>query len=164
MKSLTSFLTFLLLWPAIGLARDDADAYRGGYQHVLDEDWPAATSAFRDLVAKYPESDWTDDATFWLCYAEEKSGKNAEASFGCYQGFTDDYPDSEWTDDAERNLVRLARRLAQQGKPEYRDRIRDLEEDVDDEKLLTVLMALAEIFSDPLNIFLDAVHIYLLMP
>jgi HEAT repeat protein len=142
---LALLLLLLLLLPTAAFARDDADAYRGGYQHVLDEDWPGASTAFRDLVAKYPKSDWTDDATFWLCYAEEHSGKTAEASFECYQSFTAKYPKSEWTDDAERNLVRLAGGLAQQGKPEYRDRIRGLEQHPDDEKLLPVLMALAEI-------------------
>ena len=61
------FLAAALFAPALAAAEDgdSAQAYRRGYDLILDEDWAVAVAAFDDLVAKYPASDWVDDASFW---------------------------------------------------------------------------------------------------
>lgn len=143
-KLLAFAAALLVLGPAVAAADDgdSAQAYRRGYDLVLDEDWAGAVAAFDDLVAKYPESDWVDDATFWSCYARQQTGEAPAEVFGCYEKLLARYPKSEWSDDARRAMVRLAKQI---DRPEYREKVRDFGQDEDADRLLAVLVALGEI-------------------
>ncbi|MEM6796763.1 MAG: HEAT repeat domain-containing protein, partial [Acidobacteriota bacterium] len=119
-------------------------AYRAGYNLVLDENWRGAVDAFDDLVRSAPRSEWADDASFWRCYAREQLGQDDAEVFGCFEQLLELYDDSEWLDDALSTMVRLAKRLELQGQPEFRKRMGDFEDEVDD-SLLSILIALGEI-------------------
>ena len=80
-------------------------AYKAGYNMVLEEKWTDARKAFGDLVTKYPKSKYVDDAAYWIAYSwrfNEKS-KAVEA----YKKFLKDYKDSNYYDDAVADLTRL---------------------------------------------------------
>ena len=124
---------------------DSAQAYRRGYNLVLDEDWQGAIAAFDQLVERYPESDWVDDAAFWHCYARQQLGEAAAELFDCYQRLLERYPRSEWQDDARRAMVRLAKELDREGRPEYREKVSDFGQGEDADRLLAILVALGEI-------------------
>jgi len=135
-----------LILPGPALAAADAaasaQAYRRGYDLILDEDWKGAVAAFDDLVAKYPGSDWVDDAAFWSCYARRQAGTPPPEAFACYEKLLARHPKSEWSDDARRAMVRLAKEI---DRPEYREKVRDFGQDEDGDRLLAVLVALGEI-------------------
>lgn len=137
------------VFPGIGSAQEPGDpaaaAYRGAYKKILDEDWPTAIDAFGDILTRYPASSWTDDAHFWRCFAHQQSGQAAAETFRCFEELTHQRPDSEWVDDAKRHLVSLAQRLAKEGQPEYRERVRSFGQNEDHEELLAVLVALGDI-------------------
>ncbi len=141
------------LWLLLGLAASAAEdtdaaaaqAYRQGYNMILDEDWQAAIAVFDDLIKRYGRSEWADDSEFWRCYAREQLGESAARLFDCYEALLARAPHSEWADDAQRTMVRLARKLAREGAPEYQERVRGFGRDEDGDGLLAVLVALGEI-------------------
>lgn len=124
---------------------DAAQAYRQGYNLILDEDWQGAIAAFDQLIESYPASDWVDDAAFWRCYARQQLGEPAAELFDCYERLLERYPRSEWQDDARRAMVRLAQALDREGRPEYRDKVREFGQGEDADRLLAILVALGEI-------------------
>ncbi len=143
-------LFFLALLACVGLvlatdvqAQDSAsDAYQEAYGLVLDENWDAALQALRTVLRDYRDSPWEDDATYWICHVQEQRGATDERTFECYREFVEEHNGSRWSDDAHSNLVRLAQRLARDGKPEYRDFVRDLQQNDDEEVRLAALDAL----------------------
>lgn len=124
---------------------DSAQAYRRGYNLVLDENWRGAIAAFDALIERYPASDWVDDAAFWRCYARQQLGEPAAQLFDCYEQLLARYPKSEWNDDARRAMVRLAQKLDREGRPEYRKKVRNFGQDEDADRMLAILVALGEI-------------------
>ena len=140
----------LLAGPALARKEPESSpestrAYREGYNLVLNGDWQAARAAFEALIREHPQSGWVDDAAFWRCYAGGQLRQSAEEVFGCYEDLVERYPRSEWEDDAKRAMVRLAARLDQEGKAQYRERVRDYGRGEDDRELMQVLVALGEI-------------------
>lgn len=63
-------------------AGDDADdeIYRTAYQFVLSGDYATAEAGFRDLIARFPESEHAADAHFWLGEALLGQKKPREAA------------------------------------------------------------------------------------
>lgn len=122
-----------------------SETYRGGYERVLDQDWPEAARSFARLLARHPDSEWADDASFWQCYAGERLGRASSTVFDCFANLLTLFPESEWADDAHRNLVRLGQELARQGSSEYQDRARILAQGAVDPETLKVLEALAHL-------------------
>ena len=120
-------------------------AYREAYNQMLDERWQEAAKSFNQLLRDFPQSDWADDATFWLCYIQEKSEGNLENVFDCFNRFVEAHERSEWSNDAKRNLVRIAHQLAKEGKPEYEQMVKSLGRNEDTEIMLTALAALSDI-------------------
>ena len=45
---------------------DDDELYRNAYEFILSGDYDTAEAGFRDLIARYPESEHASDAHFWL--------------------------------------------------------------------------------------------------
>lgn len=143
-------LALLLTAAANGLAQDNQanHTYQEAYNLILDEKWSAAIPALERVVKDYPQSDWIDDARFWQCYAREKSDRDLESAFACYQDFLDNYPDSKWVKDAKANMIRLGERLERSGKREYGPRIRAMRGEKDEEVALAALMALQQMGDD----------------
>lgn len=59
----------------------DDEVYRNAYQFVLSGDYDTAEAGFRDLIARFPESEHAADAHFWLgesLLAQQKPREAAE--------------------------------------------------------------------------------------
>ena len=98
------------------------------YDHILERRWDRAFDAFSTFIQQYPQSPYFDDAHFWHCYALEKKGAPGEEVFACYQHFVKAHPQSKWADDAQRSLIAAGTKLAEQGKTEYGDIVRTMQE------------------------------------
>ncbi len=155
MKTLIASLAALVLLGAAfaGLnAADEQDnrEYKRAYNLILEERWNDAERAFADFTASFSDSQWKDDAEFWICYAKHKGRLSAEESFRCFREFVERHPHSEWTDDALRTLVMLGKSLAETGRPEFlseaRAALKHNEEDETDpdDELLAMLESVAE--------------------
>ncbi len=141
-KAYVLLLLSLAIGPTAQAQDGPGEAYQQAYGYVLDEDWQAALSALRAVNRNYPESPWEDDAAFWICHVQEQQGATDENTFACYRDFVETHGDSKWADDARTNLVRLAQQLAQNGKPEYREVVRNFQQHDDEEVRLAALDAL----------------------
>ncbi len=85
---------------------------------MLDEKWTEATQAFQNVIKQYPDSAYTDDSNFWICFSKQKQ-KKLEESVTCYKSFIQTYPKSEWSDDAQSNLINVANGLVKAGMAQY---------------------------------------------
>src|SRR5690606_38947616 len=45
---------------------DDDEVYRNAYEFILSGDYDTAEAGFRDLIARFPDSEHAADAHFWL--------------------------------------------------------------------------------------------------
>ncbi len=72
--------------------------YKKGYSLILEEKWREARDIFREIVRKYPKSEYIDDAEYWTAYSyREDDRKKAVAS---YKKFLSTYKQSRYFDDA----------------------------------------------------------------
>ncbi|NQT27467.1 HEAT repeat domain-containing protein [candidate division KSB1 bacterium] len=117
-------------------------AYQEAYNLVLDEKWDHSIDALEKVIQSHPRSQWVDDARFWQCYAREKTGRDLEQIFDCYQTFLEQFEDSKWSDDAKANLIRVGEKLAKSGKSEYTAMIEGMKEEEDQEIAIAALMAM----------------------
>lgn len=116
------------------------EAYRRGYQLVLEEDWEAAITVL-DSVTRMHKSDLVDDALFWKCHVLEREGRKQEA-FDCYRKLIRQHSHSKWADDAKQSLVQLGSELSLDGKHDYSAFIDSVAQNLEDEIALTALYAL----------------------
>jgi HEAT repeat protein len=126
----------------------DTQAYQEAYNHILEENWDKALTAFDTFIQQYKKSPYLDDAHFWHCFAMEKTGAADEDVFKCYQDLINAYPKSQWTDDAKRNLIAVGKKLSDMGKAEYGAIIEAMQGSVDKEIALTAISALRNIGSE----------------
>lgn len=93
-------------------------AYKSGYNLVLEEKWGDVRKVFGDLIAKYPKSKYVDDAAYWMAYSWRfnNKGKAIEA----YKKFIKDHKDSNYYDDAVADLTRLESPAVVAGTPSPR--------------------------------------------
>lgn len=72
--------------------------YKEGYALVLADKYQEAIKKLAEVKAKYPKSEYVDDAEYWIAYAQKrldpKKGREA------YQLFLERYPESSYYDDA----------------------------------------------------------------
>ncbi|MGH9856603.1 MAG: outer membrane protein assembly factor BamD, partial [Acidobacteriota bacterium] len=130
--------------PGPAAAGDDAaKAYNRAYNLVLDEKWSDAVQAFQNVMKQHPNSAYTDDSNFWICFAKQKQ-KRLEESVKCYQSFIDQNPKSEWSDDAQQNMINVATSLAKAGMPQYEIYIKDMGKHGTDEVRLHAIRALID--------------------
>jgi len=87
--------------------RDDPgyELYREGYKLILTEDWEQAGRLFHELIARYPRSDYVDDAHYWSAYALKHI--NREKAAKSYREFVRTYRESSYFDDAVADLNEL---------------------------------------------------------
>lgn len=79
--------------------------YKAGYELVLAEKWGEARKKLEEMVKKYPESEYADDAQYWSAYAlMHTDRKKAEVE---YKEFIKKYPKSNYRDDAIADLNQL---------------------------------------------------------
>lgn len=80
-------------------------SYKEAYNLILDERWENARKTFADLIAKYPQSDYQDDARYWSAYALMHIDR--KRSIAAYKEFMKKYPESRYLDDALADLGTL---------------------------------------------------------
>ncbi|MEE9466207.1 MAG: HEAT repeat domain-containing protein [Candidatus Neomarinimicrobiota bacterium] len=120
-------------------------AYKAGYNLILEEKWLEALTALREFISKYPSTNYTDDARFWICYAQEHSGTAATEVFEVYQLFIADFPKSKWADDAKASLITIGRQLVAKNRKQrekYGPIVKRLQQDLDNEVALAALASL----------------------
>lgn len=125
----------------------DYQAYQAAYNRVLDGQWEEAGKGFEEFINTFPKSGWIDDAKFWQCYVLEKQDQ-LKKSAACYEVFIRKYKRSRWINDARANLIKLARRLSQNGDTKYEALIKSLQESTNEEIALMALYSLRDL-SDP---------------
>jgi len=126
----------------------DVKQYQQAYEYVLEKEWDKAFESFTAFIQQHRDSAYFDDAHFWHCYAMEKKGAAGEDVFACYQKFTKAHPKSKWADDAKRNLIAIGKKLAQQGKTEYGDIIRTMQDSEETDVALAAIRALRNVDSE----------------
>ena len=113
----------VLLWSITGLGQprstlvattpsllDDQDdpayaIYKAGYNFVLDESWQDARRKLAEVISKYPNSDYVDDAQYWSAYALMHIDRKKAVE--AYKKFLKDYPESSYYDDAIADLGQM---------------------------------------------------------
>jgi hypothetical protein len=93
--------------------------YFSAYQMILDENWKESINAFEKLVKDYPKSNYTDDAYFWIAYANKEIG-NLEKAYDLYDKFLKDYSKSNLIENAKTNKFSLSKELFKSGKEKYK--------------------------------------------
>ncbi|MEW6509953.1 MAG: HEAT repeat domain-containing protein [Bacteroidota bacterium] len=78
------------------------EIYKEGYALVLEEKWDQAREKFRALIAKYPKSEYVDDARYWSAYSLKHS--NRKAAVEAYTKFIQQHARSRYYDDAVADL------------------------------------------------------------
>ena len=80
-------------------------AYREGYQLILEERWLEARKKLSEVLERSPQSTYADDASFWTAYSWKYS--NHARAVAAYKKFMKRYPESNYFDDAVAELERL---------------------------------------------------------
>jgi tetratricopeptide (TPR) repeat protein len=92
-----------------GVPEDKGDPgytlYREGYSLILEEKWEAARKIFDELKAKYPKSDYIDDASYWTAYSYRYT--DPPKAIRAYESFIEANPGSSYYDDALSDLENL---------------------------------------------------------
>jgi tetratricopeptide (TPR) repeat protein len=97
--------------PAPAEGDDDDPAYAGykkAYELILDERWDEARKAFRELTKKYPDSEYRDDAEYWIAYSYRET--DYDRAMDLYKKFVKDYKKSTYFDDALADMDQLMAR------------------------------------------------------
>ena len=81
------------------------DAYKRGYELILDERWEQAYEHFQEFLKNYTTSSYVDEAQYWSAYA--LSHIDRQKALDRYTTFIKDYPKSTYYDDAVADLSRL---------------------------------------------------------
>jgi GWxTD domain-containing protein len=117
------FILFILLQMtsttlAIAQGNSDHRLYLDAKKKSFGQQWGGAAQLFQQLVDEFPESEYQEEAQFWVGYCLEKDGDTAKA----YISFTrlqTEFPNSLWLDDALQHKIVLAEKLAAQRGDQY---------------------------------------------
>jgi len=87
--------------PIVVRAVDDKYLFDGGLIYYNLEYYSTAISTFQQLLNDYPDSQYADDAQYYIAYINEKKfGYYSKALLEYYELLIN-YPDSIWADDAQ---------------------------------------------------------------
>ena len=87
--------------PIVVRAVDDKYLFDGGVIYYNMEDYNNAITTFQQLINDYPDSEYADDAQYYIGYINEKKlGYYIQALLE-YQKLIDNYSNSEYADDAQ---------------------------------------------------------------
>ena len=84
--------------PAIG-NEDDKARYDAAFQHLRDLRYAQAADAFSDFLDDYPDSEYADNAQYWLGESYYVTG-NYDLALDAFDRLLDDFPNSPKTADA----------------------------------------------------------------
>ena len=95
------------------VAAEDGDPsqglYKNGYNQILAEQWEKARKTFADLLKRYPQSAYADDARYWSAYA--LMHVNQEKAITEYREFINRHPRSTYLSDAVADLGNLEQKV-----------------------------------------------------
>ncbi len=120
-KRLSIFLAILLSCSTKILVAQDAgyEQYKLAKEQTIAGEWNSAISEFQKMIDESPESNYHDDAFFWIAYSLEKiPGREIEA-FMAFDKVSKKFPNSSWQDDAIIHQIDLATIFIKNGKGEY---------------------------------------------
>ncbi|MGB6370540.1 MAG: tetratricopeptide repeat protein, partial [Atribacterota bacterium] len=87
--------------PIVVRAVDDKYLFDGGIIYYDSGEYTNALTTFQQLINDFPDSQYTDDAQYYIGYINEKKlGYYIQALLE-YQELIDNYPNSPYTDDAQ---------------------------------------------------------------
>ncbi|MGB6606258.1 MAG: tetratricopeptide repeat protein, partial [Atribacterota bacterium] len=87
--------------PIVVQAVDDKYLFDGGIIYYDSGEYTNAFTTFQQLIIDFPESQYADDAQYYIAYINEKKfGYYSKALLEYYQLLVN-YPDSIWADDAQ---------------------------------------------------------------
>ena len=109
----------LALMPSLQAAENSNEAYSEGFNLVLQQRWQEARDFFTRYANEFPGSDMQDDAGYWRCFAWERTQNVNPDQYSCYKDFISKWENSNWLDDARERMMIVARRLAEQGQPQF---------------------------------------------
>jgi|WetSurMetagenome_2_1015567.scaffolds.fasta_scaffold49661_3 hypothetical protein len=89
--------------------------YKEGYALILNEQWSEARKKFSDLLTRFPDSEYADDAGYWSAYA--LMHLNREKGRAAYEQFIEAYPGSSYLDDAVADLAQAGEATPAPGAP-----------------------------------------------
>lgn len=119
MKLLFVILSISCLLAANGNQDDKGfKKYYQGYQQIMDANWKQGITLLNEMVKEFPKSNYVDDAKYWIAYATQELGESEQAA-ELFQDFIKVYASSNLVENAERNLSRLAKKLAAKGNTKY---------------------------------------------
>jgi len=124
------FLVLLLLgWGTDSYSYENQNAdvklYNKAKKDFLKQNWERAIESFQKLIDEFPNSDYQDDAHFWLGYCLKKKGGNELEAFLAFDKLSKIFPNSPWVDDAIIHQISLAEQFVSQGKAQYLDFLAD---------------------------------------
>ncbi|HLF15615.1 MAG TPA: HEAT repeat domain-containing protein [Bacteroidota bacterium] len=95
--------------PVRGNPDDPAYAmYRKAYELVLGERWEEARKKFRELAKQHPDSEYRDDAEYWIAYSYRET--DYDRAMRAYKSFLKNYKESPYFDDALADMDQLMAR------------------------------------------------------
>ncbi len=79
--------------------------YKEAYELILGERWEEARKKFRELTKKYPNSEYRDDAEYWIAYSWRET--DYTKAMDAYKRFLGNYRKSAYFDDALADMDQL---------------------------------------------------------
>lgn len=113
-------LMFLLVGAGDAWAQRDAghQLYLEAKKQSFSQQWDVAAKSFQQLVDEYPQSDYQEEAQFWVGYCLEKDG-DARNAYVAFTQLSAAFPKSLWLDDALQHKIVLAEKLASKRGDQY---------------------------------------------
>lgn len=85
------------------LTPDEATAYREALDHYFARRYTPAITAFQDLLTRYPQGAYTDNATYWIGESQYGLG-DYRAALASFERVLSQWPGSAKADDAQLKL------------------------------------------------------------
>ena len=116
-------IILLLFFAVSGISqtKDESDyiIHQKAKKYCIDQKWEKALDLFQQLIDDYPDSQYLDDAHFWIGYClEKKEGSEIEA-FLAFETLKDEFNNSTWVDDAIVHQISLAEKLVKMGREPF---------------------------------------------
>ncbi len=143
--SFVTLLMFILITVSTAFQADSAHRlYLEAKKRSFNQQWDVAAELYKQLVDEYPDSQYTEEAQFWIGYCLEKNG-NSQDAYLAFNTLERKFPQSTWLDDAVQHKIVLAEKLASQRGDQYYSFLRTQLEDDEKETRYQAAMALGRL-------------------
>lgn len=126
---LTILSLVILISPRIARSATQSEVevqqlYEQAMEQCIAQQWDTAVETFRELIENYQDSEYHDDAYFWIGYCLEKKPDSKMEAFLAFDDLKEKYPESLWIDDAIIHQISLAEGFVHQGQDQYLEFLR----------------------------------------